>query len=48
MLHDPTVCGNLPTESYMNLCRQAGYGEDAVQQAATEWANKRLDAGLAP
>ena len=46
MLHDPTVCGKLNTEAYMNLCRDAGYGEDAVQKAGTAWKNKRLDANL--
>ncbi len=48
MLHDPTVCGKLDTKSYMQLCRDAGYGEDAVQKAGTAWMNKRLDGGLEP
>lgn len=48
MLHDPTVAKNLKTEAYMNLCRDAGYREDAVQKAGTQWANMRLDRGLEP
>ncbi len=46
MLHDPVVCGKLDTKSYMQLCRDAGYPEAAVQKAGTAWANKRLDNGL--
>jgi hypothetical protein len=48
MLHDPKVTGHLKTDDYMQLCRDAGYGEDAVQKAGTAWANKRLDAKLEP
>lgn len=48
MLHDPKVSGNLKTEQYMQLCRDAGYGEDAVQKAGTAWMNKRLDLDLEP
>ncbi len=48
MLHDPKVTGSLNTDQYMSLCRDAGYGEEAVQKAGTMWANKRLDAGLEP
>jgi hypothetical protein len=46
MLSDPKVVGNLKSEAYMDLCRDAGYSEDAVQKAGNMWANKRLDAGL--
>lgn len=46
MLHDPKITGQLNTESYMQLCRDAGYSENAVQKAGNRWANKRLDAGL--
>jgi hypothetical protein len=38
--------GHLEAEAYMNLCRDAGYGEDAVQKAGTAWANRKLDAKL--
>lgn len=40
--------GSLNTESYMQLCRDAGYSEDAVQKAGTAWANRRLDKNLEP
>lgn len=46
MLHEPTICGKLDTAGYMQLCRDAGYGEDAVQKAGTAWRNKRMDANL--
>ena len=46
MLHDPKITERMNTESYMELVRAAGYDEDAVQKAAKDWANKRLDAGL--
>jgi hypothetical protein len=48
MLHDPEVTRTLKTDAYMQLCRDAGYHEDAVQKAGTAWANKRLDAELEP
>ena len=48
MLHDPKVTGNMKTVPYMQLCRDAGYGEDAVQKAGNEWANMRLDRNLEP
>lgn len=48
MLHDPKVTGNLKTDSYMQLCRDAGYSEEVAQKAGTAWANKRLDAELEP
>ena len=35
--------GHLTTEQYMDLCRDAGYTEQAAQKAGTMWANKRLD-----
>lgn len=46
MLHDGEVVKHLKTEAYMQLCRDAGYSEDAVQKAGNSWANKRLDGGL--
>lgn len=47
MLHS-TEIGHLNTEQYMQLCRDAGYGEDAVQKAGTQWCNQRLDQNLEP
>ena len=48
MLHDPKVIGGLNTKAYMQLCRDAGYSEESVQKAGTDWYNKRLDAKLEP
>ena len=46
MLHNPEVARELTTESYLELCKAAGYGEDASQRAAKEWGFKRIAAGL--
>lgn len=46
MLHDPKIVGKMNAEAYMNLCRDAGYSEYAVQKAGTAWQNKILDAKL--
>lgn len=48
MLHNPEVVKHLYSEAYMQLHRDAGYGEADVQRAGNAWANSRLDAGLEP
>lgn len=36
------------TAGYMQLCKDAGYSEDAVQRAGNGWMNARLDRKLSP
>jgi hypothetical protein len=43
LMHDPQVAGNLDTEQYMELCKQAGYTEAETQKAGTRWAAARLE-----
>ncbi len=42
MLHDPATVGNLNAEAYLDLCLDAGYGREASEKAAGEWALRRL------
>ena len=48
MLHDPEVTRDMRTTDFMDLCRRAGYGEDATQKAGKSWANGRLDQNKEP
>ncbi len=48
MLHDVDTVKHLNTEAIMQLHRDAGYSEDAVQDAGNKWYNMRLDKGLEP
>lgn len=46
MLHQPEITRNMDTLSYVELCKDAGYSDEAAQRAGTRWANMRLDRGL--
>lgn len=46
MLHDPQVGGQFGPNEILGLCREAGYGEEAAQKAASERGKQRLDQGL--
>jgi hypothetical protein len=48
ILHDPKASGELNAEQVLELCIQAGYGEEAAQKAAVRRANQRLDRDLTP
>ena len=44
MLHDPQIGGQAGAEQVLELCKAAGYCEDAAQKAARQRADQRLDA----
>ena len=48
MVNDPKSSGEFNSETFLELCREAGYSEDASQKAATIRANARMDVGLKP
>jgi hypothetical protein len=47
-VHDPNIGGMMDAEEFLELCKAAGYSEEAAQKAATERANKRMDKDLTP
>lgn len=48
LLHDPQVGGSLDAESVLELCRQAGYSEEASQRAAAQRAESRMSRDQPP
>ena len=46
MLHDPQTGGQMAADQILELCRAAGYTEEASQMAASKRADQRLDSGL--
>lgn len=48
MVNDPKATSEMDSEGLLELCKAAGYSEDASQKAATDRANARMDRGLMP
>jgi hypothetical protein len=46
MLHDPQVSGQLTSEAYFNLCKDAGYSKDAAKKMAKDRAWQRMQQDL--
>ena len=44
-INDPDYCGRLTMEQFYNLLIEAGYSEDAAQDAASKRGWERLNAG---
>lgn len=45
-LHDPEIGGRMGADEVLQLCKDAGYSEQAAQAAAKTRAEQRLDQGL--
>ncbi len=48
VLHDPKASGEMDADGILELCKQAGYSEEASQKAAEARANARMDRDLPP
>ncbi len=46
LLHDPHGSGSMDPNQILELCKSAGYTEEAAQKAATVRADQRLDQNL--
>ncbi len=46
LLHDPQASGQMDPGQILELCKSAGYTEEASQKAATMRADQRLDHGV--